>query len=130
MWPIWKRGSFGMESTSKYSSACTHAYLCVYVCVRECARVFGVLFIYSSACGRWPTEGAEGHGKTSTLPHVSSFLSHPLCVVTYTLCVLSRLLKIDSVPTIRNKSTPCSCKVILEHKDAVFRAKPFITNFY
>lgn len=97
MWPAWKRGSFRLESTSKYSSVCTHAYLFVYIC----AKVFGVLFIYSSACGRWPAERAEGHGKTSTLPHVSAFLSHPPCVVANTLCVVSRLLKIDSVRTVR-----------------------------
>lgn len=108
MGPAWTRGSpFRQESTSKHSSVCARAHLFVYIC----AEVLGVLFIYSSACGRRPAQRAEGHGKTSTLSHVLSFLSHPPCVTAYTVCVASRLLKIDSVQddTDKHKSPACSC---------------------
>lgn len=62
------------------------------------------------------------------LHYVSSLLSPPLCAVTYTLCVVSTLLKIDSVATVRKKN-PCSCtftsggQVILEHKDAACKGQ-------
>lgn len=84
---------------------CAHMHfcLCTFVC-ESVQKGFGVLFIYSSACGRWPAERAEGHGKTSTLPHVSSFLRHPPCVVASTLCVVSGLLKIDPVRTVRRST--------------------------
>lgn len=124
MRPIRKRGTFRLGSISRYSA---HAYLCTFVW-ESVQRVLGVLFIYSSACGRWPAERAGGHGKTSTPPHVSSSLSPPLCVVTYTLCVASTLLKIDLVATVRKN--PCSCtvtsggQVILEHKDAACKGQP------
>lgn len=134
IWPAWKRGSFQLESTSKYSSVCAHMHfcLCSFVC-ESVQKGFGVLFIYSSACGRWPAERAEGHGKTSTLPHVSSFLRHPPCVVASTLCVVSGLLKIDPVRTVRrNTKAPRTFTnrggIILKQQYAAF-ARPFVPNF-
>lgn len=107
---------------------CAHMHfcLCTFVC-ESVQKGFGVLFIYSSACGRWPAERAEGHGKTSTLPHVSSFLRHPPCVVASTLCVVSGLLKIDPVRTVRRSTKALRTftnrgGIILKQQYAAFKA--------